>query len=253
MTYKQSAFIGKGLGRAAGRMAGKGFKDIFAEAGPRNIGSAPSPVMNAIGGRFGHAAAAPSAPQMPLNLSKFRGQTGVNPQPFGMKMASTMNQSQTLGLAFALRDRMQKEAATAAVERGLGSLKGLVGGAMSKAQPMLNKGFNAIGAQASRLPEDGMLSKLLIGANRPVGPAAAMGDGTVGNTFSGLGKQVSKRVGAGAGIAAGGTLAAEAPFKAEHNAEVEQQQQHPIRTWLAQHVMGRQPLKHESYLNPLAI
>ena len=75
--------------------------------------------------------------------------------------------------------------------------------AASGTMSLLNRGFNAVGAEASRLPEEGLMSKILIGAQRPIGPAFNAGDGQIENSFAGLGKQVTKRVGTGVGATAG--------------------------------------------------
>ena len=273
---RAAANAGDGLGAAAGvaakamhiapelgnvRRMAPGFRGSFQSAFrdalrtppvPRDL-SAAAPAPRAPGWHASNPAWA-EGPGAELNgPSAIRGQSADIQQagrlnPDILKQAKFMKQSQLLGLAFAVQDNMQKQATAALLERGLGSLRGLA----SKAAPAVNKGFSAIGEQANKLPPEGLAAKLLVGEKPPVGPAVATA-GDVQNSFGALGKQVAGRTAAGAGIAGAGVLAAEAPFKAINNEQVEEQQQHPIKTWLAQHLQGKQPLQHKSYLNPLAV
>jgi hypothetical protein len=50
----------------------------------------------------------------------------------------------------------------------------------------------------------------------------------------------------------GGALAVEAPGKMHDNAAYAQQQQHPIRSWLAQRLAGAPKLQRRSYMNPFS-
>jgi hypothetical protein len=128
--------------------------------------------------------------------------------------------------------------------------RGVAGDMMGKVAPAMEKGFGAIGSQTAKLPENGMWSKLLAGSGGL--PTNEVGDRSFLNAPE-LGRTVAKRVGIGAGGALGGTLAAEAPGKMENNRAYEQQQQHPLRAWLAQHLAGAPKLQSKSYLNPLSI
>ena len=247
MTFKNAALIGKSIGRLAGKLSGAG-TDVLNAAIPRNIGSAPTSVMKSFGGRFGWPVPGEGV-QQPLNLNNFRAQYARNPQPFGVKLAH-MNQTNILGLAFELRDHMAKQAAEQSVKRGFAALKGLASNVAGKAAPTLDRGFGAIGKATMKLPESGGLSRMLAGDARS---AVGSGGEDLAADQIGLGQQVAKRVGTGAAIGAGGALGAEAPFKAQHNAEVAQQQQHPIRTWIQQHLMGKRPMQAQSYLNPFDV
>jgi hypothetical protein len=181
----------------------------------------------------------------PLNLTKVRPQYSMNPQPFGMKMAAVNF------IAQSINDELTKEATGlgGTLASVLSPARGLVTGLMGKAAPALEKGFGAIGSQAYKLPEGGMLSKLLTGGSAPT---YDVGERTFLNAPE-LGRTVAKRVGIGTGVGAAGVLGAEAPFKAENNAAYEQQQEHPLRAWLAQHLAGAPKLQHKSYLNPFSM
>ena len=141
--------------------------------------------------------------------------------------------------------RMQKHAGTM-----WSALKGMAGQGMAHVQPALDKGFGAVGRGAMKLPSTGYGGKatsLLTGGMHDYSDAVNPSD------MANLGKLVSKRVGVGAGAAYGGTLAAEAPFKYQNNQRYEDQQNHPIRSWLAQHLAGAPKLQPKGYLNPFSI
>ena len=232
-----------------GRYFQQGFRDVLRpEPAARDL-SSPAPAMRAPGWHSGNPGWAEGTGAELNGPAAIRGQRPdiqragqLNPNI--LKQAKFMKQSQLLGLAFAVQDQMQKEAMTGAIERGMGALRGMAG----KAVTVLDKGFTRLG-QAAEGVQNPMLAKLLTGA----APNTSAMAGYAGDAANALGKTVAKRVGAGAGIAAGGTLAAEAPFKYENNQQVEQQKQHPLKTWLAQHLQGKRPAVAENYLNPLAI
>lgn len=164
-----------------------------------------------------------------------------------------MNHSIAFFIAQAINEEQTKQASglggtlAGLLARGQGAASGLMG----KAAPMLNKGFGALGsATFKHAPEGGMASKLLMG---PAGaPMIENGGNSLLNAPE-LGKTVAKRVGIGAGAGLGGTLALEAPGKMQNNVAYEQQQQHPLRAWLAQHLAGAPKLQHKSYLSPLSL
>jgi hypothetical protein len=190
--------------------------------------SAPAPV------------AAPT-PRGPLNLSNIRPQYSMNPQPFGMKMAA-MN-----FVANAINEERIKQAIPfgGTLSSALESMKGMAGRGMER-------GFGAIGGAAAKLNPEGMASSILAGPN-VVSKLRPFGDQIAPEDAVSLGKSVAGRVGIGAGVELGGTLAAEAPVKMYQNYKYNQQQQHPLRSWIMQHMAGAPKLHGRSYLNPFSV
>jgi len=169
------------------------------------------------------------------------------------KRPSLLNNKMACFVAQSMADDMEKSAAglggtlSALLRRGAGAASGLA----SKAAPALDSGFAALGGQAFRhIPEGSLPAKALFG-NGGIVPRVEQGEETLMNLPQ-LGKTVAKRVGIGAGGALGGTLAVEAPGKMQDNAAYAQQQQHPIRSWLAQRLAGAPKLQSRSYMNPFS-
>jgi hypothetical protein len=166
-----------------------------------------------------------------------------------------MNNTAKLFLVTSIHEEMRKEAAANLLERGLGYLGR---GAEQIESRMPNNSFSqGVGRLASRaVPQLGAsspswLSKLLVGS-RELAPATQdMGLSGLENHFQGeLGKRLLSRGTVGGALGYGGLTAAEAPGKYENNQRFAQQQAHPIRSWLSQHLQGKPKLQHESYLSP---
>ena len=126
-----------------------------------------------------------------------------------------------------------------------GSLAGMGKDVMAKASPYLDKGFSRIGQAVEKI-QNPWMAKLLTGAAPNTGAMA----GYAGQATRDLGRTVAKRVGMGTGGAYGGAVALEAPFKHRNNEAYEEQQSHPIASWLKQHLMGSPKLAPKGYLNP---
>ena len=160
-----------------------------------------------------------------------------------------MNKTTQFLLALEAQDYMQKRAMAARLGGLFSNLSSKVApmaeNVMGKVQPALDTGFRRIGQAAGRV-QNPMLSKLLTGGV-PGADMAALS----GTAAQDLGKTVAKRVGVGAGAAYGGAVGLEAPGKYKNNQAYEQQQAHPLRAWLAQHMLGKRKLQSRGYLNPL--
>jgi hypothetical protein len=157
-----------------------------------------------------------------------------------------MNKIASFQIAKQIADAQLAQAHEIKIASMFSRLAGMGAGLAEKASPYLDKGFSRLGQAASGV-QNPILSKLLTGAAH--NPSALVGT----NGFNQLGRTVAKRVGAGAGGAYGGAVALEAPFKHQNNEAYEEQQAHPIRSWLAQHLAGAPKLQHRSYLNPFSI
>jgi hypothetical protein len=177
-----------------------------------------------------------------------------NPHP---KMAHTT----MLGLALALQDEVAKQAHVNVVNRELAALDtmvmqkqaaiaGVLSRLVAKAEPALAKGVTRMGELGTNLKPEGWASKILLGKKgRELADLSNLGEGSVNQ----VGNHMLNRVGPAAMSlgATGAFLGAESPGKMQNNAAYAEQEQHPIRSWLQQNVMGRKPLQHRSYLNPL--
>jgi hypothetical protein len=126
-----------------------------------------------------------------------------------------------------------------------GSLAGMGSNLAAKAAPTLDRGFSRLGQAAEKI-QNPWMAKLLTGAAPNTGAMA----GYAGQATRDLGRTVAKRVGMGTGGAYGGAVALEAPFKHRNNEAYEEQQSHPIASWLKQHLMGSPKLAPKGYLNP---
>lgn len=219
----------------------------------------------------------------PVDLSSVRPKYNLNPQPFGLKMAThSMNHSAHLFIASSINEKMTKQAGPGllgTLAGALGKGKGLLSGAAEKLEGVLpNNGLtqgigkrvgNVFGKMDDRIAgaapgaADGIRKVrdtaygLVHGKSPMTLPDSAMelSDDVRSQMYNGLrGRRALSRgiVGGGAlGAAGTGTaLALEAPGKLNNNAKYEQQQVNPIRSWLAQHLMGAPKLQRKSLLNP---
>lgn len=130
----------------------------------------------------------------------------------------------------------------ASVLGGLGAMAGDAARFVGRETgPALDRGFGAIGRATMKIPRSG-IRELLTGG--PVGSAYPLGTEL---PYGNIGRSVASRVGLGAGLGAEGinTLA-----NYRNNVAYEDQQQHPIQSWLSQHLRGTPKLHHHNYLLP---
>jgi hypothetical protein len=169
-----------------------------------------------------------------------------------------MNNFEKLFLVTAIHAEMKKEAMSL-LERGAGLLGRGAEGLESR---IPNSGFTqGVGRLAMKAApqlgasDSNWLIKALVGS-KPLFENSTVPLGQLGEHMEGqLGRRLLSR-GAVGGAAAGtagalGSMAVQAPGRFENNQRFEQQQAHPLRSWLAQHLAGKPKLQHQNYLNPL--
>lgn len=146
-----------------------------------------------------------------------------------------MNKIATFILAQEIQTAWTEKAATA-------RLGGLFEKLVSNAAPAARQGFRMAGAAADRtqgIPGIGSSVFNALGGNSAP-------------SLEAFGRTALGRVGAGAAGAYGGAVGLEAPFKMHNNAQYAEQQAHPLRSWLAQHLMGQPKRQYKSLLNPFS-